>query len=460
MPEKNQDRTVFSLLEVTQSIQKTLAQRYTSAFWVKAEMGKLNYYPQTGHCYPDLVEKQEGKVMAQIRANLWKTDFDRINTVFLKLIKEPLRDGINIMFSARVAYDPQYGLSLRILDIDPSFSLGEIEREKLETIERLKKDGLFGLNKMKPMPVLPKRIAIISVQTSKGYADFTKVTDNNPWGYKFFYMLFPALLQGEKAVQTIIYQLNQIRKVLSHFDVVTIIRGGGGDVGLSSYNHYDLVRTVATFPIPVLTGIGHSTNETVTEMVAFKNAITPTELADFLIQKFHNFSVPVKDAENILKTAVPAFINDFRLAFQNQTKLFNTVTQSRLKNYQTEIINTSVFLSQSTRHKLETENNRLQTFPLEIKSRTKAVLNSHFLAIPLQLGRLSLSIRNFHHHQSKHLELSEKSILLLDPINVLKRGYSITYKDGKLVKNVNDVNNGDLLETKLADGSIISKVEK
>ena len=300
MPEKVDNKIIFTLKEVTESIQKTLTQRYSSIFWVKAEMNKLNYYNHSGHCYPELIEKIESKLVAQIKSILWKDDYENINLNFIKVLKEPLKDGIKILFAARITFDPVYGLALRIVDIDPTFTLGDLEKEKQETIDRLKKENLFEKNKQTLMPLLPQRIAIISVQTSKGYADFIKVIDQNPWSYKFFYLLFPSLLQGEKAVASIILQLDRIRKVIAHFDVVAIIRGGGGDVGLSCYNNYELSKAIATFPLPVLTGIGHATNQTVAEMTAYQNAITPTKLAEFLIQKFHNFAVPLKESLNML----------------------------------------------------------------------------------------------------------------------------------------------------------------
>src|SRR5688500_156033 len=181
MPEIADDKRIFTLLEVTSSIQRTLSERYKTSFWVKAEMNKINYYPHSGHCYPDLVEKKDGKVIAQLRSTLWKEDYLRINNSFLKVVKTPLRDGIKMLFCARIMFDPSHGLSLRIIDIDPAFALGELEREKQETIEELQKEGIFGKNKTLPLPLLPKRIAIISVQTSKGYADFIKVIGHNPW---------------------------------------------------------------------------------------------------------------------------------------------------------------------------------------------------------------------------------------------------------------------------------------
>src|SRR5690606_15405634 len=203
MPEKLSDKTVFSLVEVARSIQKTISGRYKSAYWVKAEMNKLNHYSHSGHCYPELVEKRDGQVIAEMRSVLWKADYQRINAQFLSTTKEPLKNGITILFQATISYDPLYGLTLRMLDIDPVHALGELQREKLESIDRLKKEGIFAANQALSFPVVPKRLAIISVETSKGYADFLKILQHNPWGYRFEQTLFPALLQGDKAVGAI-----------------------------------------------------------------------------------------------------------------------------------------------------------------------------------------------------------------------------------------------------------------
>ena len=250
--------------------------------------------------------------------------------IFLKVLHEPLKNGIYILFSAKISFHALHGLSLRILDIDPSFSLGELEKEKQETIEKIRKEGIFNSNKSLKLALLPKRIAIISAQTSKGYSDFLNVIDGNTWGYQFFQILFPAHLQGENAVESIMNQLIRIKKVKHHFDAVAIIRGGGGDIGLTCYNNYELSKAIALFPIPVLTGIGHSTNETVAEMVAFKNAITPTELADFLIQKFHNFAVPVQKAQDSIIDKCSQLIRDEKLRVLNSVKFFKSVTLSKL----------------------------------------------------------------------------------------------------------------------------------
>src|SRR5690606_17011412 len=268
----------------------------------------------------ELVEKRNGKVVAEMRAILWNGDYQRINQRFIEVMREPLKSGIAILFLAAISYDPLYGLSLRIIDIDPSYSLGELEREKLESIHRLKTEGLFERNKRLPFPIVPKRLAIVSVETSKGYADFLKIINGNPWRYRFEHTLFPALLQGDQSTPSILNQLVHVAEQLEHYDVVAIIRGGGGDVGLSSYNSYLLASAIAQFPIPVLTGIGHSTNETVAEMVAYQNAITPSELADFLIQRFHQFAAPLAQAEE-------AIFYKVRQLLANQRNILNDCAQ-------------------------------------------------------------------------------------------------------------------------------------
>lgn len=457
MPEKVNDKTIFSLSEVAQSIQRTLADRYHNSFWVKAEMNKLNRYPHSGHCYPDLVEKLNGKIVAELRANIWKDDFDTINTRFLEVLHEPLKDGVNILFSAKITFHAIYGLSLRIIDIDPSFSLGELEREKKETIKLLRKEGVFNLNKTQRLALLPKRIAIISVQTSKGYADFMKVIGENPWGYKFFTMLFPALLQGENAVESILRQLTIIGKVQHHFDAVAIIRGGGGDIGLTCYNNLSLVRTIALFPIPVITGIGHSTNETVSEMVAHKNAITPTELADFLIQHFHNFSVPVNTAKETIAALAVELIKEEKRRTKELGRLFKNITLARLnerKHWLDQLTSTLLGLAN---HFLKMSAERQINQNLRSLARGAAqvlLLNMNRLTIPQT--KLNDQTRAFTSRAMQKISQCEKMIEIMDPIHVLKRGFSITMAKNHVVHSAGELEQGEIIQTILSDGSVTS----
>jgi len=437
MPELTDQKQIFSLREVGRSIKKTLEERYKKDFWVKAEINKLNLYKHSGHCYPELVEKQEGKIIAQFRSYLWKEDYRRINNKFLEVLREPLKDGIKVLFLCRITFDASHGLALWIIDIDPAYSLGDLEREKQETISKLQAELIFNTNKSVPFPLLPQRIAIISVESSKGYADFTGVIDSNPWHYKFFYNLFPSVLQGDNAVESIRKQLNRIRKVKEHFDVVAIIRGGGGEVGLSCYNNYELARDVALFPIPVITGIGHATNETVAEMVSYSNAITPTKLAENLLQHFHNFSVPVKEAQNIIIRKSSQLLNDEKQRFGSQLKYFRSAAEkmiSRNKHflgYAGQAIGKDV-------NRMLAENNR---------------------SLLLTSEKLNTQAKQFLKVSSNEIVAIERNVQNMHPKNVLKRGFSITYLNGKSVKSITQVNTGDTLHTEIVDGSVNSLVD-
>lgn len=503
MPEKLSDKKVFSLLEVTKSIQRTLTERYRNSYWIKAEMNKINFYSHSGHCYPELVEKQDGKLIAQIRSILWKDDYHTINAKFLHILKEPLTDGIKILFLGKISYDPTYGLTLRIIDIDPDYTMGDLEKEKQDTIKRMKDEGIFSTNKTLQIPLLPQRIAIISVETSKGYADFIKVLENNSWNYTFFHFLFPTLLQGDKAIDSIIRQLKRIKKVKSHFDVVAIIRGGGGDIGLSCYNNYALAKEIALFPIPVITGIGHATNETVVEMISFTNAITPTKIAEYLLQKFRNFSVPVQKAEEKIIDKSRRLVAEQREKFRAEIKLFRLVTDNSLVRNNNEIkgqiqslFQHSNFLFRNQKKYLylitgeirkgtitscHSAKQQIKQFSLTIKKGIASQLNKSTLLVYQGIQQVVKSSKVFLQFRNEKLiqfkdQLSDKCVLHLkneavrlgsieqnvnnmDPKNVMKRGYSISLINGKAVKTADNIKEGDTLNTLVYEGSIISIVK-
>lgn len=428
---------VFTLLQVTQNIQNVVNQVFKTGFWVKAEVNKLNFYAHSGHCFPELVEKTNGKVVAEMRSTIWNSDVSRINANFIKTLGEPLKDGITVLLYAMVDFHPTYGLTLKISDIDPSFTLGELEKEKQESIQKLKSEGIFSLNKTKHLPLLPKRIAIISVESSKGYSDFMQVIQKNQWNYQFETFLFPAILQGDNAAPTIIAQLKRIQKVIQHFDVVAIIRGGGGDVGLSCYNNYGLAREIAMFPIPVFSGIGHSTNETVSEMVSYRNAITPTELADFLIQEFHNFWVPVQKAQEKIIQMSREVLQNSRKQLTNEVNFLKAHLKLQLQSY---------------RNILDLSKQNLKGLSLEFLSNQRTTINT--VLQPNLIRSAKMSLKN----SLILIEGQEKVVNLLNPLNLLKRGYSLTFVDGKVLKSVENIQKGQRIQTQFVDGIVDSEV--
>ena len=459
MPEEINNRKVFTLTEVANSIKKLISGRYRSSYWIKAELNKLNHYSHSGHCYPDLMEKREGKITSQLRATLWKDDYRQINRRFKEVLHEPLKDGIKILFLAQIRFDPVHGLSLHIVDIDPSYTLGDLEREKLETIRKLTNEGLIARNKQQILPILPGRIAVVSVETSKGYADFLRVIDDNPWKYKFFHMLFPALLQGDKAVYSIISQLQRIQKVKAHFDLVAIIRGGGGDIGLSAYNKYELAKSIALFPLPVITGIGHATNETVVEMVAHQNEITPTKLAESLIHRYHDFSNLVRKAEESILRQGQKLIQSNRDQFNNLLQLMKLHASGMLNSHKSHLKDAGKAIRMYTH--FITRNNR----DYLIAEQQKRLHHQYNLTLQIQKSSLK-SAKDLLFKESerlisenkKTLTESEKNTMQLHPENVLKRGYSITRIDGNAISNADQLKQDDLLETTFYDGRINSIV--
>jgi exodeoxyribonuclease VII large subunit len=273
-------------------------------------------------------------------------------------------------------------------------------------------------------------------------------------------MLFPAYLQGDVAVASIMDQLQRIQKVLHHFDIVVIVRGGGGEVGMACYNNFELCKAIAAYPIPVLTGIGHSTNLTVAEMVAFRNAITPTELGDFLLQSFHDFSAPVTDATRVIRQESRKLLELRFTEFTNRSKDFKNASRNCLNRSNRDLQNTSLKLKGQTS---------------SMTARNQEMVDASFSVLKMSLKRLSLneksaleSIRDGLNKQAakllddrfRELDKLQGSVRLLDPVNVLRRGYSITSFQGRSLSAVNLPASGDSVTIRTAEAEIAATVEK
>lgn len=452
------NRKVFTLSEVTSSIQKTIQNRYSSEFWVIAEINKLNYYSQSGHCFPELVEKEGSKIKAELRGIIWNRDFEFISSKFLTILKTPIRDGIKVLLLAKVTFHPISGVQLSIQDIDPTYTLGDLEREKNESIEKLKAEGLFAVNKERSLALVPQRIAVISAESSKGYSDFIQILDSNEWGYKFFHMLFPAVLQGEKSVTSILLQLKNLKKVLHHFDAVAIIRGGGGEVGLSSFNNYELSKAIAQFPIPIITGIGHSTNLTVAEMVSYYNAITPTKTAEFLIQKFHEFSVPVSEAQKVMVRYTDQLLKASKENVYNAGYILKIKTVGAVQQENEHLNSISTQLAQHIRYRFKEGKERVNQNEEKIfRSATSLLAEFKVLLDQKHLDLLNANLRLVENKRND-LGTQEKILKIVDPENTLRRGFSITRYRGKALTDPSTIEKGEQMETILYKGTITSTI--
>lgn len=452
--------SVFTLLDIGRSLQRMITTHYNKPYWIKTEIAKLNAYTKSGHCYPDLVEKQNGQVLAQMRATIWADTFKNISRQFEDITKKPISDGMTVLVLAKVNYHPNYGFSLNILDIDASFTLGEMAKEKLESLKRLKAEGIYDLNKSLPFPKVPQRIAVISVETSKGYQDFLNIIEKSHSNLNFKLELFPALLQGDKAITSIVEALESIRQRKLDFDVVTIIRGGGGDVGLSCYDSFILASNVARFPLPVISGIGHSTNETLVEMVTHLNKITPTDVAYFFIQLFQDqldelqdlhadfkrlIKLKLKEERQNLKQIHHDFKTEVKIGLQNQNYF--------LKEQRQRIKSTLPSLVRKRFDILENSNNRLRWLTSQVLENQNQVL----LQISKTLKKESKSKIESHHQQ---LTFLSSTLNLMSPEQLLRRGYTLNLVNDKIIKSSTELKLGDRLKTIFADGYAESDVIK
>lgn len=454
-----QDQPVYSLSEIAMSLHRVVERTYPQPYFIKAEILKLNYYPHSGHCYPELVEKEGKSIKAEMRAIIWSSNFLRINHRFLQITGESLKENINILCLASIEYSPKHGLALHIQDIEPTYTLGEMAKNRNAVIERLKKEGVFARNRSLTMPVLPKRIAVISVETSKGYSDFISTLTNNHYGYKFETELFPSILQGDKAIVGITNRLNEIAGRVDEFDCVVIVRGGGGDVGLSCYDDYSMAVSVATFPLPVLTGIGHSTNLSVTDMVAHTHNITPTDVAFSIIQYFVAFDEKLQDLQTRLLSRVKVVLAEEKNRLVELDARQQIAVPQVLTKFRQQLSTLSQQIAMKSKEMLIVKQSELtgvwQT--LVRLNQTKIQRESEQLcnwSDQLEVWR-SRSIKQ----ARERLQNMEDKIKLLHPDNILKRGFSITLLNGKAVSDATQVKTGDVICTKVLHGDILSEVK-
>ncbi|HLF34098.1 MAG TPA: exodeoxyribonuclease VII large subunit, partial [Cyclobacteriaceae bacterium] len=289
----------LSLLELNQVIRKSLEENLEPSYWVVAEISELKVN-QKGHCYLELIEKKDEEILARARATIWSYTYRSLSARFETSTGEALRPGMKILANASVSFHELYGLSLNIREIDPSFSIGERARLRQEILKKLAEDGVADMNKELLLPLVPQRVAIISSPTAAGYQDFTHQLIKNSHGYYFICRLFKALMQGKEAETSIIEALQKIFKRAEEFDIVVLIRGGGGVIDLECFDSYQVASHVAQFPLPVITGIGHEKDETIVDMVAHTRLKTPTAVAEFLVEGVRKFEDSIQELFSII----------------------------------------------------------------------------------------------------------------------------------------------------------------
>ena len=271
--------------------------------WVVAETSDLRVV--RGHCYMELVEKNDaGTTVAKLNAVIWSSNYPRLVAKFMAATGAELKTGMKVLVKVSANFHSQFGFKAVISDIDPSYTMGDMARQRLEILKRLKADGIIDMNKELPITAVPQRIAVISAAGAAGYGDFMNQLANNPYRLKFYTCLFGASMQGAQTVPTVLAALDRINDHLDLFDAVVIIRGGGATSELNSFDNYDLAAAVAQFPLPVIVGIGHDRDETVLDFVAAIRVKTPTAAAEWLINRGTNALAHLDELQETVVTAV------------------------------------------------------------------------------------------------------------------------------------------------------------
>lgn len=408
----------LSLYDLNALVRRSLEQCLPDEYWVQAELSEVRVHPTTGHCYLEFVQKDPrgNSLVAKARGVIWSNVFRLLKPYFEESTGQTFTAGIKVLVQVTVSFHELYGYSLTVQDIDPTYTLGDMARRRREILKQLEEEGVLTLNKELSMPVLPQRIAVISSTTAAGYGDFCHQLTHNPRGYFFKPTLFAAAMQGDRVEESMLAALDEINSRISDFDVVVIIRGGGATSDLSCFDTYLLAAACAQFPLPVVTGIGHERDDTVLDSVAHTRVKTPTAAAEYLIEC-------MDEAAGRLDA----------LAVRMRNCVTDRLRQERSRLYQCR--------------------NRIPAASVRRISSAKLAL----LTVRKDLHRSVETLLERHRHR---LELLEQRLADASPEKMLARGYSITLKDGRAVKDTSVLCEGDELVTRVYKGEITSTIVK
>lgn len=415
---------------------------------------------QSGHCYLEFVEKDgvTQSIIARARGVIWANVYRMLSPFFEQETGQPFASGLSVLVRVTVDFHELYGYSLTVVDIDPSFTLGEIARNRQRVIKQLEEDGVLTLNKELEMAELPNRVAVISSPTAAGYEDFKDQLANNPGGIVFYTKLFPAVMQGDRSEESIIAALERIYTHKEHFDAVAIIRGGGASSDLSCFDSYNLAFNVTQFPLPVVSGIGHERDVTVLDVVAHTRGKTPTAVAELFIAWAMKTASELMELEERVVTQTEGFLLEEQ---SDLLTLSNALVHRSTLFLQREAAAIQE-LTMSTRHlfrqAVQKETAHLQQVHATLKHGLRQGMKEEASELRERTARLQHALRERVQKEHHFVESMQQFVRMASPENVLKRGYSLTLKKGKVITSSVDVQEGDVIETRFKDGITTSVV--
>ena len=436
-------KEIVSLLELNLLVREVIECEMPNEYWVEAELSECR--ESRGHCYMELVQKDEQTAtpIAKASARCWASKWMLIRPGFERTTGQRLHAGMKVLLKVYAQFHEAYGFSWIVTDIDPTYTLGDMARKRQEIIRQLKQEGVFDLQRELRLPLFCQRIAVISSETAAGYGDFCNQLADNPYGFRFETRLFPAIMQGDGVEQSIIDALEKIFQMQtengdsSQFDCVVIIRGGGATSDMSGFDTLALAENVANFPIPIITGIGHDRDESILDMVSHTRVKTPTAAAAFLIDHLKTVLDSLNDSqEQILRLA-----------------------QQKLTYYKSQFATVAELLPRLFSNVKIRQEARLDALNNSIAHHAQQkILNSQLSIVNLE-NRLPILLDRRLMAEKHRLQLIEEKAKSLDPTLLLSRGYSITLKDGHVIRDAAVLCSGDEIETRLANGTIHSTVK-
>lgn len=408
------EHEALSLCQLNALVRRTVEAGMPEAYWVQAEISELRV--NGGHCYLEFVQKEERRdtIVAKARGVIWRSLFAVLRPYFEQATGQSLAPGIKVLVEVRVSFHEVYGFSLTVTDIDPSYTVGDLALRRREILARVEAEGVLGMNRELPFPMLPQRVAVIASATSAGYGDFCDQLAANSRGYYFRVTLFPAVMQGAELEPSVLRALDSINAQADDFDVVVIIRGGGATSDLRGFDTYALASACAQFPLPVITGIGHQRDDTVLDSVAYQRVKTPTAAAEYLIAAMDRAADRLAELASRLMQAVP------RALSRSRDRLL--LLQGRVGSAAGSRLSAETLRLQSLRHRCD-------------------------------MGVAALLSDRRH-----RLQMIEQHLADASPSRILARGYSITLCGGRVVKDAQALKAGDELLTVLSGGSLKSAV--
>jgi exodeoxyribonuclease VII large subunit len=450
----------ISLHTLHLQIKEKINASFPGVIWIIAEISEIRT-TRAGHCYLELIEKSsnDDQIVAKARGTIWSFTFRMLKPYFETTTGQSLQAGLKALLKVSVEFQELYGYSLNVKDIDPNYTLGDLEQKRRATINQLKEDGVFEMNKETWLNPVPQKIAIISSPTAAGYQDFINQLTNNAAGFKVYYRLFPATMQGEEAEQSIIEALEKIYNYEQHFDAVVLIRGGGSTTDLMCFDSYLLALNIAQFPLPVLTGIGHDRDVSVADMVAHTQLKTPTAVADFIIQGLSTFTDHLEGLQTALSDIATRTISNHKHVLELLAQKFPPLILQSLSHKRRKLHKLASTFSTSSRAFVEWQHRHLQHLSDNTNYQSLKVLKGRKQDLGFLQSKLKLETKAYCKSAKQRLYILQKTNELSDPKQLLHKGYSITYKNATPVKELSELTVGDDITTRIQNGIIISTIK-